>query len=126
MPLFDLFFALLWFFVFIAWIWTVVSVIGDVFRSDDLGGGGKAMWVLFIIIIPLIGVVTYLIARGQGMAERRLGDVMAREEAFRSYVQDAAGGGGSAADELKKLADLRAAGVLTEDEFAAQKSKILG
>lgn len=124
MPLLDLFFAMLWFFVFIAWIWTVVSVVADVFRSDDLGGGGKAVWVLFIIIVPWIGVLSYLIARGSGMAERRYSDMVAREDAMKAYIQDAAGGA-STADELKKLADLHASGALTDDEFAAQKQKLL-
>ena len=124
MPLLDLFFAMFWFFIFIAWIWTVVSVVADVFRSDDLGGGAKALWVAFIIIVPWIGVVSYLIARGSGMAQRRYNDAVAREQAVRSYIQDAAGGS-STADELKKLADLRAAGALTEEEFAAQKAKLL-
>lgn len=124
MPLLDLFFAMLWFFVFIAWIWTVVSVVADVFRSDDLSGGGKAVWVLFIIIVPWIGVLSYLIARGSGMAERRYSDMVAREDAMKAYIQDAAGGA-STADELKKLADLHASGALTDDEFAAQKQKLL-
>jgi hypothetical protein len=123
-PLLDLFFAMLWFFVFIAWIWTVVSVVADVFRSDDLSGGGKAIWVLFIIIVPWIGVLSYLIARGSGMAERRYSDMVAREEAMKAYIQDAAGGA-SAADEIKKLADLHASGALTDEEFAAQKQKLL-
>lgn len=124
MPLLDLFFAMLWFFIFIAWIWTVISVVADVFRSDDMGGGAKALWVAFIIIVPWIGVVSYLIARGSGMAQRRYDDAVAREEAVRSYIQDAASGP-STADELKKLADLKASGALTDDEFAAQKAKLL-
>jgi hypothetical protein len=125
MPLLDLFFAMFWFFIYVAWIWTVVSVIADIFRSDDLGGGGKAAWALFVIIVPWIGVVSYLIARGSGMAERNYDRAMAREEAARSYIKQAAGGS-SAADEIKKLADLKAAGALTDDEFAAQKAKLLG
>lgn len=124
MPLLDLFFAMFWFFIYIAWIWTVVSVIGDIFRSDDLGGGGKALWVAFVIIVPWIGVVSYLIARGSGMAERNYDRAVAREEAARSYIKQAAGAS-SAADEIKKLADLKAAGALTDDEFATQKAKLL-
>lgn len=124
MPLLDLFFAMFWFFIYVAWIWTVVSVIGDIFRSDDLSGGGKALWVALVIILPWIGVVSYLIARGSGMAERNYDRAVAREEAARSYIKQAAGTS-SAADEIKKLADLKAAGALTDEEFASQKAKLL-
>lgn len=124
MPLLDLFFAMFWFFLYIAWIWTVVAVISDVFRSEDLSGGAKALWVLFVIIVPWIGVVSYLIARGSDMAERNYDRAVAREEAARSYIKQAAATS-SAADEIKKLADLKAAGALTEDEFASQKAKLL-
>lgn len=124
MPLLDLFFAMFWFFLYIAWIWTVVSVIADVFRSDDLGGGAKALWVLFVIVVPWIGVVSYLIARGSGMAERNYDRAVAREEAARAYIKQAATAS-SAADELKKLANLKESGVLTEDEFESQKARLL-
>ena len=124
MPLLDLFFAMFWFFIYVAWIWTVVSVISDVFRSKDLSGGAKALWVAFVIIVPLIGVISYLIARGSGMAERNYDRAVAREEAARSYIKQAAGTS-SAADEIKKLADLKAAGALTDEEFASQKAKLL-
>ena len=124
MPLLDLFFAMFWFFIYVAWIWTVVSVISDVFRSKDLSGGAKALWVAFVIIVPLIGVISYLIARGSDMAERNYDRAVAREEAARSYIKQAAGTS-SAADEIKKLADLKAAGALTDEEFASQKAKLL-
>lgn len=124
MPLLDLFFAMFWFFLYIAWIWTVVSVIADIFRSDDMGGASKALWVLFVIVVPWIGVVSYLIARGSGMAERNYDRAVAREEAARNYIKQAASGP-STADELKKLADLKASGVLSDDEFESQKAKLL-
>lgn len=123
MPLLDVFWAMLWLFLFVAWFWTVVSVIGDIFRSKDLGGGAKAFWVIFVIIIPWLGVLAYLVARGPGMAERSYEVAAAQEQAARSYIQEAAGT--SAADELKKLADLKAAGVISDAEFNAQKAKLL-
>jgi hypothetical protein len=124
MPLLDLFWAMLWFFLFFAWIWLLITVIADIFRSRDLSGWGKAFWVLFIIIIPWVGVLVYLIARGQEMGERHMQDAIDREKAARSYIKEAAGTT-STADELTKLADLRNSGVITEDEFAAQKAKLL-
>lgn len=124
MPLLDLLWAMLWFFLFIAWIWLLIMIITDVFRSDDLGGWGKALWVLFIAILPLLGTLIYLIARGSSMQQRAVKDVAAREKMTTDYIRSVAGGG-SAADELTKLADLRRSGAITEEEFAAQKAKLL-
>jgi signal transduction histidine kinase len=125
MPLLDLFWAMLWFFLFVMWIWVAIAVIADVFRSKDMGGFAKALWVIFVIAIPWLGLLTYLIVRGKGMADRSAQEAQAREEAARAYIQNTAGGP-STADELKKLADLRASGVLTEAEFEAQKAKLFG
>ena len=127
MPLMDLFWSMLWFFLFFAWIWLLIMVIADVFRSHDLSGWAKALWVLFIIVVPWLGVLVYLIARGQKMGERHMEDAIAREKATRSYIQQAAGSaaGPSTADELTKLADLRTSGVITNEEFDAQKAKLL-
>lgn len=126
MPLLDLFWAMLWFFLFFVWIWLLISVFGDIFRSDDLGGWGKALWIIFIVFLPYLGVLVYLIARGGKMQERAVSDMAKREEATRKYIQSAAGAGGaSAADELAKLGQLKTQGVLTEEEFAAQKAKLL-
>ena len=125
-PLLDVFFSMLWFFLFVAWIFLLVMIISDVFRSDDLGGWGKALWTLFIIILPILGCFIYLIARGQGMAERRAYEYRQQQEAFRSYVKETAQGSTvSTADELTKLAQLRDAGTITGDEFDAQKAKLL-
>jgi hypothetical protein len=124
MPLLDLFWAMLWFFLFFAWIWLLITVIADIFRSRDLSGWAKAFWVLFIVIIPWVGVLVYLIARGQAMGERHMQDAIDREKAARTYIREAAGTT-STADELTKLAELRNSGVITEDEFAAQKTKLL-
>jgi hypothetical protein len=128
MPLLDLFWATLWFFLFIVWIWLLIAVITDVFRSEDLSGWAKALWVLFIIVLPVLGVLVYLIARGKSMDQRGLAAVRAREQAQRQYIQTVASdsSGPSTADELAKLAQLRDQGVITADEFAAQKAKLLG
>ena len=124
-PLLDLFWTLLWFFLFFIWIWLLIQVFIDIFRSNDMGGWGKAGWTIFVIVIPLLGVLVYLIARGRSMGERNMQEAQRQDQQFRKYVQDAAGSGGGA-DQLAKLADLHKQGVLTDDEFAAQKAKILG
>ena len=126
MPLMDLFWTILWFFMFFIWIWLLIGIFGDIFRSDDLGGWGKALWTLFVIITPFLGVLVYLIARGNSMAERAMKQAAAQEKAMRQYVQEAAASGGSTADELEKLAALRDKGVLTSEEFNAQKAALLG
>ncbi|HEU4319665.1 MAG TPA: SHOCT domain-containing protein [Acidimicrobiia bacterium] len=128
MPLFDLFWSMLWFFLFFMWIWLLISLFADIFRSDDLSGWGKAGWIVFLVAIPWLGALVYLIARGGSMQERTMRDMAAREKANRAYIQGVAGssGGGSAADELTKLASLRDRGVLTDEEFQAQKAALLG
>jgi hypothetical protein len=124
MPLLDLFWAMLWFYLFFVWIWLLIVVFGDIFRSKDLSGVAKAFWVLFLIILPLLGVLIYLISRGNQMSERAAQDAAEREKVTRQYIQEAAGTT-SSADELAKLSQLRDSGVLTAEEFAAQKAKLL-
>jgi hypothetical protein len=124
MPLLDLFWAMLWFYLFFVWIWLLIVVFGDIFRSKDLSGVAKAFWILFLIILPLLGVLIYLISRGNAMSERAAQDAAEREKATRQYIQEAAGTT-SSADELAKLSQLRDSGVLTAEEFAAQKAKLL-
>lgn len=135
-PLLNLFLTMLWFFLFVAWIWLLVTLLTDVFRSQDLSGWTKALWTIFILVLPLFGALIYLIVRGSGMTERMAADYQRRDEAFREYVREAAatdgssGTGGAAAspstaDELAKLARLRDDGVLTPEEFSAQKSRLL-
>ncbi|HXX91572.1 MAG TPA: SHOCT domain-containing protein [Acidimicrobiales bacterium] len=123
-PLLNAFLTLLWFFLFFLWIFILITVIIDIFRSEDMGGWGKAGWFIFVIIVPLIGVLVYLIARGGSMHERSTREAKQQDEAFRAYVRDAAGSG--SADEVAKLADLRDKGVITEAEFQQGKAKILG
>ena len=117
---------MLWFFLFFIWIWLLITVFADVFRSHDLSGWGKALWVLFVIILPYLGVLVYLIARGKSMQERVIARRLSRRRHTRQYIQEVSStGGASTAEELTKLAQLRDSGVITADEFAAQKAKIL-
>ena len=124
-PLLDAFLTMLWIFLFIIWIWLLIMVFGDIFRSHDLGGWGKALWVIGIIIFPFLGVLLYLIVRGGKMQERQVRYAQTQEAAFRDYVRDTASTGDTA-DQLAKLADLRDRGVISEEEFAAAKAKALG
>jgi hypothetical protein len=124
-PLLNLFWTMLWLFIWILWIFLLVRIILDIFRSHDLGGWSKALWVIFIIILPFIGVLVYLIARGSGMQKRDVRDARAADQEMRSYIRSAAATPASTAEELSKLASLRDQGVLTEAEFDAQKAKLL-
>ena len=124
-PLLNLFWTMMLFFLWALWIFLLISILIDVFRSHDMGGWAKAGWTIFIVVLPFLGALVYLIVRGKGMAERQTGDRMAADQARRSYVESAADGSSSVAEEVSKLADLRDRGILTEQEFAAQKAKVL-
>src|SRR5215813_8854862 len=124
-PLLDAFVTMLWFFLWILWLVLLFRIITDIFASHDLGGWGKAGWLIFVIILPFLGVFIYLIARGHKMTERDVEDAQARDQAMRAYVRDAAQGSGGTADELAKLADLRDRGVISEAEFQQSKAKVL-
>jgi type VI protein secretion system component VasK len=125
-PVLDAFLTMLYFFLFIIWIWLLIWVFMDIFRSHDLGGWSKALWVIFIIILPFLGVFVYLIARGGKMQERAAAQAAEQQKAFDQYVKQTAGTpGDSSADQLAKLADLKSQGVLSDAEFEAQKAKIL-
>jgi Tfp pilus assembly protein PilO len=124
-PLLDIFWSILEFFLWIAWFWLLITIVIDIFRSRDLSGWAKALWLLFVLVIPLIGVLVYVIARGDKMHERAERQAKLQTEEFRSYVQEAATPE-SPADQLAKLADLRDRGVITDEEFARAKAKILG
>ena len=124
-PLADLFGTMLGLFVFFIWFWLLIVIFGDIFRSRDMGGGAKALWVIFVIVFPFLGILIYLIARGGKMHERAEQAAQSQQKAFDDYVKQTAGAGGSSSDELAKLADLKAKGVLTDAEFEAQKAKIL-
>src|SRR6516165_3415627 len=125
-PVLDAFLTMLYFFLFIIWIWLLITVFIDIFRSHDMGGGAKALWVIFVIILPFLGVFVYLLARGGKMHERAAADAAQQQKAFDSYVRQAAGTeGADTASQLSKLADLKAQGVITDAEFEAQKAKVL-
>ena len=125
-PILDFFLTMLYFFLFVIWIWLLITVFIDIFRSHDMGGWAKALWVIFIIILPFLGVFVYLIARGGKMHERAAQQAAQQQKAFDQYVKQAAGTpGDTSADQLAKLADLKSQGVLTDAEFDAQKAKIL-
>jgi type VI protein secretion system component VasK len=123
-PLLDAFLTMLWFFLWVLWIFLLVWIIFDVFRSRDLSGWAKALWLIFIVVLPFLGVLIYVIARGGSMHERQVRDAQAQQQEFQAYVRDAAGDK-SSADELSKLADLRDRGVITDAEFQQGKAKVL-
>ncbi len=118
--------SMIWFTLFFIWIWLLIVVFSDIFRSPDLGGWAKAIWTIFIIVLPYLGVLVYLIARGHKMHEHALQEAQAQEAATRQYIQNVAGGSTSTADEVARLADLRDKGVISEQEFQAAKAKALG
>ncbi len=117
--------SLIWFTLFFIWIWLLITVFADIFRSHDMGGLAKTLWVLFVIFMPYLGVFVYLIARGHKMSEHAMQQAQAANAAQRAYIQEAATTGGSAADELARLADLKAKGVIDEAEFQSLKAKVL-
>ena len=119
----SVFLSFLYFFLMIIWIWIAITVFIDIFRSHDMGGWAKAAWLIFVIVLPYLGVFVYLIARGGKMAEHRQKDIEASQAAFNQAVQQAAPV--DTASQLEKLASLKDQGVLTDDEFAAQKAKLL-
>lgn len=124
MPLFDLFLAMLWFFLWVAWIWLLITVVADILRSPDLSGWSRAAWVLVLLVLPFLGVLAYLVVRGGGMHERGLERRAEADRAVRAYIQEVATPS-TPAHELAKLAELRDAGVLSEEEFVARKEKLL-
>jgi hypothetical protein len=125
-PILDIFLTTLYFFVFVIWIWLLFMVFIDIFRSHDMGGWAKGLWVIFVIVLPYLGVLVYLIARGGKMHERAAQQAAQQQKDFDQYVKQAAGTpGASSADQLSKLADLKSQGVLTDAEFDAEKAKLL-
>ena len=126
-PAMGIFWSMLWFFVWITWLMLLFRVIGDIFRSHDLGGGAKALWLFVVIVMPFLGVFIYMIARGRAMSQHDMDAARARDEQMKAYVQQVTASNGStgSADELAKLAELNRSGVLTDAEFAQEKAKIL-
>ena len=121
----QVFWSMLWFTMFFIWIWLLIMVFSDIFRSHDMGGFAKFLWVLFVFIVPYLGVFVYLIARGHKMSEHAMEDAQARDAAQRAYIQQAAGTSASPADELERLANLKAQGVIDDAEFQRLKANVV-
>ena len=120
----QVFWSMLWFFLFFIWIWLLIVVFSDIFRSHDLSGWGKALWSIFVIFVPYLGVFVYLIARGHKMQEHAMQQAQQQDAAMRQYVQNVTASGGTA-DEIARLADLRDKGVISDAEFQQAKAKAL-
>ena len=122
----QVFWSLFWFTVFLIWIWLLITVFIDVFRSQDLSGPAKFLWVLFVIVVPYLGVFVYLIARGHKMTEHAVEDATAADVAAQAYIRQAAASPSTGvAGELQRLADLRDSGVISPEEFEHRKAQLL-
>ncbi|MFB7715727.1 SHOCT domain-containing protein [Streptomyces sp. NPDC056105] len=125
-PLLGAFWSILWFFLWIMWFFLLFKIVFDIFRDDSLGGWGKAGWLVFVIVLPFLGVFVYLIARGKDMGRREMAHQIEKQQAFDSYVKETAGTPrSSSADELTKLSELRARGDITQEEFQKAKDQVL-
>jgi energy-coupling factor transporter transmembrane protein EcfT len=123
-PFLDIFWTLIIFFAWVIWFWLLITILADVFRRHDIGGGKKTLWVLFVIFVPLLGVLIYLLVNSGGMADRSTKEAQTAQAQFDSYVKETAGSGGAAA-EIEKAQKLKDSGAITEEEFQALKSKAL-
>ncbi len=123
-PFLDILWTMIIFFAWVAWIWVLIVIIGDLFRRHDTSGWAKAAWVVFLIVVPFLGVLVYLIANGRGMSERSTQQQRASQAQFDDYVQSVASSGGSAS-EIKKAKDLLDSGAITQEEFESLKTKAL-
>ncbi|MFF8942780.1 SHOCT domain-containing protein [Streptomyces sp. NPDC014864] len=125
-PLLGAFWTMLWFFLWIMWFVLLFRVIVDIFRDDSMGGWGKAGWLVFVILLPFLGVLVYVIARGRDMGSREVAQARAQQQAFDAYVREtAAGGRTSGVDDLARLSEMRARGDITDAEFARAKEQLL-
>ena len=122
----QVFYSFLWFTLFFIWIWLLIIVFSDIFRSHDMGGWAKFFWILFVIVFPYLGVFVYLIARGGKMSQHAQEDAAAIDSAQKAYIRDAVGSGSTPADQLQNLANLKAQGVIDDAEFNKMKAKIVG
>ena len=125
-PILGIFWTMLMLFVWIAWLFIFFQVVIDIFRSHDMGGFAKALWFVAVVVLPLLGVLIYVLVRGDSMREREIARAQEQQSQMDAYVRQAAGSsGGGVADELTKLTELKTSGVLSDEEFAAQKAKLL-
>jgi len=126
MSLWDVMVSIFWFFVLFAWIWLLIAILGDIFRDHELSGWGKAGWTLFLIVLPWLGALTYLIVRGGAMNERTRAHAQRNEERSRQYIQETvASNSASTADELSKLSDLHDRGTISDGDYEKAKTKVL-
>lgn len=123
-PFLDVLWTLIVFFLWIMWFWLLISIIGDVFRRRDIGGGKKTLWLIFMLFVPFVGVLAYVLVNSDGMAERNLERARAQQAQVDSYVRETAGSGGAAA-EIDKAKQLLDSGAITQQEFDAIKAKAL-
>ena len=123
-PFLNILWSMIIFFVWVAWIWMLILILSDVFRRHDLSGWGKAGWTFFLIVLPFLGALIYLIADSDGMAERRAQDVQGQQAQMDDYVRSVAGSGGAAA-EIDKAKQLLDSGAINQTEFEALKAKAL-
>ena len=126
-PFLDIMGTMLVFFAWVIWFWLLITVFADIFRRHDIGGGAKTLWLIFVIILPFLGVFIYLIAESKGIAERNQARAEASQQQFNDYVQNVAaqGGGGGSAAEIEKAKGLLDSGAITQAEFDALKAKAL-
>ena len=120
----EVLWTMIWFTLFFIWIWLLIIVFTDVFRSHDMGGFAKFLWVLFIIVMPYLGVLVYIIARGHKMSEHAAAAAAAQDVAARAYIRDAATS--SPAQEIQKLSDLKSQGIIDDAEYQRLKAQIVG
>jgi len=126
MDLWELMLSIFWFMLLVAWFWLLIAIVSDIFRDDSMSGGAKAVWCIFVILLPWLGVLCYLIARGRSMGERSATQAARNEEHFRSYVREVASSSGTGvADELERLTKLHQQGVITAEELAQAKQRVL-
>jgi hypothetical protein len=125
-PFLNIFWTMIIFFCWVIWIWMMILILSDVFRRHDIGGWHKALWIVFLIVLPFLGVLVYLIAESKGMAERRNKEAQAAQSQFDDYVKSvAAPGEGGSASEIAKAKTLLDNGTITQPEFDALKAKAL-
>ena len=125
MSLWEVMLSIFWFMLLVAWFWVLIAIISDVFRDDELSGWGKGAWCLFVLLLPWLGVITYLLVRGRSMGERSVKMAAQNEREFRAYVQQAAGSGTGVADELSRIAELYHQGALSAEDYELAKRKVL-
>ena len=125
-PFLDIVWTMFIFFAWVIWFWILITVFADIFRRRDMSGFSKVAWLIFVIVLPFLGVFIYLIANSDGMAERNIQKAQAQQEQMDAYVKSVAGGGGGAAAEIEKAKGLLDSGAITQSEFDAIKAKALG